>query len=121
MFTSNRQEGWGAVLSESMSCACAVVANSEIGSVPFLIKDGINGRIYSKGSVDSLVECLIPLIESEAYRKQLGLEAYRTISENWTPRRAAENLLALIESIEKRTDNPILDGPCSISRYDYEQ
>ena len=31
LFTSDRGEGWGAVLNEAMSCACAVVANSEIG------------------------------------------------------------------------------------------
>ena len=113
LFTSDRQEGWGAVLNESMSCACAVVANSEIGAVPFLLKDGINGRIYNKGSVDSLVECLIPLMQSESYRRQLGVEAYRTISEQWTPRKAAGNLLQLIDDLQHGRDTSIEYGPCS--------
>lgn len=116
LFTSDRQEGWGAVLNESMSCACAVVANSEIGAVPFLIKDKDNGMIYNKGSVDSLVECLLPLIKSESYRKQLGVSAYRSLCENWTPHKAAENLITLIESIQKGEENPIKEGPCSISK-----
>ena len=115
LFTSDRQEGWGAVLNESMSCACAVVANSEIGAVPFLIKDKNNGMIYSKGSVDSLVECLRSLMESESYRRQIGIEAYRTLSDNWTPRKAAQNLLLLIDSIQKGKDNTIKEGPCSFS------
>ena len=116
LFTSDRQEGWGAVLNESMSCACAVVANSEIGAVPFLIKDGVNGMVYQKGSVESLVECLIPLMKSESYRQQLGTKAYNSISENWTPRKAAENLLALIESIKNKTACSIQEGPCSKSK-----
>lgn len=116
LFTSDRQEGWGAVLNESMSCACAVVANSEIGAVPFLIKDKENGMIYMKGSVDSMVECLLPLFESESYRKQLGVSAYRSLCENWTPHKAAENLITLIESIQKGEENPIKEGPCSISK-----
>ena len=36
LFTSDRNEGWGAVMNESMGSACAVVASSEIGAVPFL-------------------------------------------------------------------------------------
>lgn len=116
IFSSNGQEGWGAVMNESMSCACAPVANSEIGSIPFLIKDKVNGMIYHKNSVDSLVERLKPLLDSESYRRKMGEEAYKTISELWTPRKAAENLLALVDSIQNKTENPIKEGPCSISK-----
>ena len=40
LFTSDFNEGWGAVLNESMNSGCAVVASHAIGSVPFLIKNG---------------------------------------------------------------------------------
>lgn len=115
LFTSNREEGWGAVLNESMSCACAVVANSEIGAVPFLIKDKKNGLIYHKGSVDTLADCIMLLIKSESYRRELGIEAYKSLYANWTPRKAAENLLVLLSSIQNNTENPIKEGPCSVS------
>ena len=115
LFTSNREEGWGAVLNESMSCACAVVANSEIGAVPFLLNDKKNGLIYSKGSVDSMADCISILMKSESYRRELGIEAYNSLCAHWTPRRAAENLLKLIDSIQKQIPNPISEGPCSIS------
>jgi glycosyltransferase involved in cell wall biosynthesis len=49
LFTSDRQEGWGAVLNESMNSGCAVVASHAIGSTPFLISDGQNGLIYQSG------------------------------------------------------------------------
>lgn len=35
LFTSDFNEGWGAVLNESMNSGCAVVASHAIGSVPF--------------------------------------------------------------------------------------
>ena len=35
VFTSNYLEGWGAVVSEAMNSGCCVVANRQIGAVPF--------------------------------------------------------------------------------------
>ena len=37
LFTSDRNEGWGAVLNESMNSCCSVVASHAPGSVPFLL------------------------------------------------------------------------------------
>ena len=56
LFTSDRNEGWGAVLNEAMNSGCAVVASHAIGSVPYLIKNGNNGYIYeNEGQLHSLV------------------------------------------------------------------
>lgn len=54
LFTSDFNEGWGAVLNESMSSGCAVVASHATGSVPFMIQDGKNGLIYRNGDQSSL-------------------------------------------------------------------
>ena len=40
LFTSDRKEGWGAVLNEAMNSGCAVAASEAVGSVPDLGKDG---------------------------------------------------------------------------------
>lgn len=113
LFTSDRGEGWGAVLNEAMSCACAVVANSEIGSVPYLIDNGVNGLVYDRGSVDSLVDCLVRLFDSYELRKRLGSEAYRTISEEWSPYKAAQNFLQLVGDLQSNREVSIKHGPCS--------
>lgn len=113
LFTSDRGEGWGAVLNEAMSCACAVVANSEIGSVPYLIDNGVNGLVYDRGSVDSLVDCLVKLLDSYELRKRLGSEAYRTISEEWSPYKAAKNFLQLVGDLQSNREVSIKHGPCS--------
>lgn len=56
LFTSDRNEGWGAVANESMSNGCALVGSDLIGSVPFLVEDNINGLIYRGTDIDSLTE-----------------------------------------------------------------
>ena len=48
LMTSDRQEGWGAVLNEAQNSACAVLANSATGAAPYLIRDGENGFLPSR-------------------------------------------------------------------------
>ena len=42
--TSNRMEGWGATVNEAMASGCCVVASDAMGSVPYLIEDGLNAK-----------------------------------------------------------------------------
>ena len=56
LFTSDKNEGWGAVLNESMNSGCAVVASDAIGAVPFLLADGENGLCYRSCDVDDLYQ-----------------------------------------------------------------
>lgn len=113
MFTSDRQEGWGAVLNESMNSACAVVANKAIGSAPFLIKDGENGMLYSDGDVDRLYSSVKFLMDNESERTAIGLAAYNTICNEWSPAIAADRLVELVNNDFKATYS---EGPCSMAR-----
>ena len=114
LFTSDRNEGWGAVLNESMSCGCAVVASHLIGSVPFLIKDGENGLIFESNNIDSLEQKVRLLLDKTQYVKKLSANAIKTIDEVWSPANAAKQLLILIEAIQNnRLSNIPTMGPCS--------
>lgn len=115
LFTSDRHEGWGAVLNESMNSACAVVASSAIGSVPFLIKDGENGLIYKDGDVDSLYGKVKFLLDNSSEREKIGISAYNTLTEQWNAENAAKRFVALAEAVisgDKTPDN-FADGVCS--------
>ena len=114
LFTSDRNEGWGAVLNEAMNSACAVVASHEIGAVPYLIKDGENGLIYSDGDIEDLIQKTKLLLKDNEKRKALADNAYYTVKEVWNGTNAAKTLLALIEC-KKAGNNclPDIDGPCS--------
>ena len=99
LFTSDRNEGWGAVLNESMNSACAVVANSAIGSVPFLVNDGENGYMYKDGNVDDIYNKVKKLLDNGDERKRMGKNAYKTMVEEWNAENAAEKFVALCEKM----------------------
>lgn len=113
LFTSDRREGWGAVLNESMGSACAVVADGNIGSVPYLINHGVNGLIYNSKDVDDLVVKVKSLISNPSMIEEIGRRAYATMSETWNGEVAARNLIKLSSALLKGESSPISDGPCS--------
>ena len=113
LFTSDKNEGWGAVLNEAMSNGCAVVASNAIGSVPFLVKDGENGLIFKSRSVESFYEKVEFLLRHPDERRKMANRAYYTMREVWSPRQAAVNLLSLTDNLKKGKDSSIKEGPCS--------
>ncbi len=113
LFTSDRNEGWGAVLNESMSNACAVVASREIGSVPYLVEDGKSGLVYDRKDKNSLYNCVKKLIVNKSLRETLGKNAYDTIKNVWNAEVASKRLMQLINNINKGEGTPFEWGPCS--------
>lgn len=114
-FTSNREEGWGAVINEAMNSGCAVVGSNAAGAVPFLIRNSQNGLTYQSGDVDMLYEKIRYLLNNTSERKRMGKEAYRTITELWNADVAAERLINLSRRILAGEKSPQLyeNGPCS--------
>ena len=115
LFTSDKQEGWGAVLNESMNSGCAVIASHAIGAVPFLMKDGENGLIYRSGDVEMLCDKIRYLLDHPLEQKRLGKAAYETIVNEWNAEVAAERVVALAQAILDGEKHPDLykTGPCS--------
>lgn len=108
LFTSNRQEGWGAVLNEAMGAGCACVVGDEIGSAPYLIRDGENGFLFKSCSLDDLTEKVCRLLDDAALRERVSVSAYETMRNEWSPQVAAVRIIGLVdkESFEV--------GPCSL-------
>lgn len=113
LFTSDRNEGWGAVLNESMNSGCAVVASGAIGSVPYLIRNGENGLIYKNGNHNDLYQKVKYLLDHPEKREALGRAAYKTLTEVWNADTAAERFLELVSAIKQGKASPFADGPCS--------
>lgn len=114
LFTSDFNEGWGAVLNESMNSACAVVASHAIGSVPFLIKHYENGMVYHNGEFEELYDAVRLLITDKELRENLGKTAYNTIVNEWNAKTAANRLITLYKDLLKTGhSDSYLDGPCS--------
>lgn len=113
LFTSDFQEGWGVVLNEAMNSGCAVVASHAAGATPYLVKDGENGLIYPCGNRGTLAVKIRRLLDYPACRLQMGLRAYETIRDQWTPEQAATKLVRLCECLYNGTPPVETDGPCS--------
>lgn len=125
LFTSDRNEGWGAVANESMANGCVLVASDAIGSVPYLVKDGVNGLMFKSAStktsfgnpdqkaLDALTEKVAWLLDNKDRMKEMQRKAVRTMQEVWSPKCAAQNLLQLIDDLQNGRGTSIKDGPCS--------
>ncbi len=115
LFTSDRKEGWGAVLNEAMNSGCAVVASYEAGATPYLINKGINGLVYSSGNVNDIYIKVKYLFDHPEEQRRMGRAAYKTIVHEWNPEIAAERLLMILEKILEghKFIDIFLDGPCS--------
>lgn len=114
LFTSDRNEGWGAVLNEAMSNGCAVVASNKIGSVPYLIQDSINGMIYKSENINSLVRKVVRLLDNPQLIKRLSSAAIDTMQNTWSPENAANRFLLLVRAIQENDETLIPKaGPCS--------
>lgn len=114
LVTSDQNEGWGAVVNESMNSGCAVVACRGVGAAPFLIESGKNGLLFEVGDPAGLAEQTRFLLEHPRQRQQMGEEAYRTIADTWNSNCAARRLIALSQELLDGK-KPVLpqDGPCS--------
>ncbi len=113
LFTSDFNEGWGAVLNEAMNSGCAVVASHAIGSAPFLIKNGINGYLYRNGDIENLYVKVKRLAENRVLREDLGCNAYQTIAGEWNAENAAKKLIALFTAKLEGKEYFAEYGPCS--------
>ena len=114
IFTSDRGEGWGVVLSEAMANGCTVVASNKIGAAPFLVKHKKNGMLFQSGSIKSLYKAVKFIIENNSLRKQFAVEAYNTIKNEWSPQITAVNFIKLVDSLQRdESDILINEGPCS--------
>lgn len=115
LFTSDRKEGWGAVLNEGMNSACVPVANVLIGSAPFLIKDGANGFLYKDGDIDGAYQKVKMLLDDNARRDDMAKKAYETMVNEWNAENAAKKFLILAEQILQGAKRPFPfeNGVCS--------
>lgn len=131
--TSDRNEGWGAVINEAMNSGCCVVADHMVGAAPFLIRHGENGLVYRDGNSHALFAAVERLVRDRELCHRMGREGYQTIIGEWNSELAAVRLLALCARLgflqEKETEEKVsalgleaweaslapLSGPCSVA------
>ena len=117
LFTSDRQEGWGVVLSEAMNSGCAVVAAEKIGSAPYLVRHGENGLIFRDKDSGDLTEKVSMLLDEPERVRALGMNAYNSMLNVWSAEVAAKRFVELARVLRESEEAVSLwdDGPGSVA------
>lgn len=110
--TSDRNEGWGAVLNEGMASACCPVASVMAGSTPYLVENGKNGFVYEEDQ--ELISAVVFLIDNPEVREMLMYNAYKTMYKIWNSNLAADRLIEFCNR-KLNGENILYDsGPLSL-------
>ena len=112
LFTSDQNEGWGAVTNEAMANGCVVVGSDAIGSVPYLVEYGVNGMIFHTEDIDSLEAEVVKLLKDKQRVDAMSVNARETM-QLWSPKEAANRFIKLCEAINSGCETPFEEGPCS--------
>ena len=116
LMTSDKYEGWGAVVNEAMNSGCLVVGSYKAGSVPYLIKNKINGFITSNRITD-IKDLVENVLENENFLNEIRKNAYYTILNKWNAKQAALSLFDFISYLNgySKTYKQPQSGPCSVA------
>jgi glycosyltransferase involved in cell wall biosynthesis len=96
---SSGYEGWGAVVNEAMSEACAVIASVESGAGKAIIEDGVNGFLFKSGDWKALSYKINKLIIDKKLRTQIQFNGQKSIKDVWSPNIAATRLITICDAI----------------------
>lgn len=94
--TSDRGEGWGAVINEAMNSGCVTIGTYEMGAAPYMIKNGENGLLYKVRDIDTACRLIESVAGDREKRFRMGEKAYETVRDIWNPAVAAKRLYEFI-------------------------
>jgi GT2 family glycosyltransferase/glycosyltransferase involved in cell wall biosynthesis len=91
------------VLLEAMRAGLPIVA-TDVGAIPEIVADGVNGLICEKGSPQDLAEKIVHLLESPSLRQQMSHESLRRFENLFTAEKFAGRMIEVFESVFADTD-----------------
>jgi glycosyltransferase involved in cell wall biosynthesis len=94
----SRDEPWGLAINEAMCAELPIVASAEIGCVPDLVKQGVNGYTFAAGDVGGLSAALRGLIGDADARRKMGV-ASREIISRWSYAEVRQGLRMALASV----------------------
>jgi len=87
-------ETFGLVALEAMSCGVPVVA-TRVGALPDMIKNGVNGFLFSPGDIATLTSILIKLYTKPELTFNLGKNSRMIVEESYSWKKVAEKTYKL--------------------------
>jgi len=94
---TGRTEAFGAIILEAMASGKAVVAGN-VGGIPELVRDGVNGLLVDASNENELSEAVIRLLGDDELRERMGREG-RRLAENHSWEVVASRIHNLLENM----------------------
>jgi N-acetyl-alpha-D-glucosaminyl L-malate synthase BshA len=98
----SHMEGFGLTLLEAMAAAKPVVA-SNVGGIPELVKNGINGILANTNNTKELATALTFLLDNPELAKNMGLQNREYVAKNFSWEKTAKMTSELYERILGRS------------------
>jgi glycosyltransferase involved in cell wall biosynthesis len=103
-------EGIPIVLMEAMMMEVSCVA-PRITGIPELIRDGIDGLLFTAGDASEMRDCIVRLVNSPVLRRELGRSARQRVLELYDLRENTRRFAAILEQYAGRKRGPAVAGP----------
>ncbi len=97
--TTSQKEAFGRVTVEAMLAGKPVIGTNS-GGTKYIIKDGVTGYLYEPGNANDLARILIQADKHKAKLKQMGSEAKRYATAEFTSDRYVNEVIKLIKSLK---------------------
>jgi N-acetyl-alpha-D-glucosaminyl L-malate synthase BshA len=98
MLMPSEMESFGLAALEAMACHVPTLATN-VGGVPELIDDGINGLLYNVGDVEAMAEGAIALFNDPARLKAMSHAARKTAQDRFCASRIIPHYERFYESV----------------------
>jgi glycosyltransferase involved in cell wall biosynthesis len=101
----SENEPWGLAVNEAMCASLPVVVSREVGCVPDLVRDGVNGYTPAAGNIGGLSRALRRLIEDEGLRRRQGQASLARI-QDWGYRECLQGVRAALAGLQYSSFGP---------------
>ena len=91
-------EGLPMSVLEAMAAGLPVIA-SDVGGIPEVIQDGVDGLLVAPGAVPALVRAIAKLLAQPALRESMGKAAQRKVARHYASERVMERIDAVYREI----------------------
>jgi len=91
----SENEPWGLIVNEVMCAGILMVVSDEVGCVPDLVKDGVNGYHIKAGDIGSLAMALEKLLADQTLRQRMGAASLSIIG-GWSYEQCRQGITAAL-------------------------
>ena len=92
------KEGFGVAAVEAFACARPVIA-SNVGGIPEIVTDGLNGFLVSPGNIQELADTIIKMISDKEQMIKMGRSGYESVKSKYDWEKSVDQMEEVYKSL----------------------